>query len=149
MQRQIINPQQSELVPYLKDFKRTFYLAGGTAVALHIGHRRSIDFDLFSPLDLNKSRIKAKLRSLPFDLKPIFEDYDQLHLLINNVKVSFINYPYLIKHPVKFDTVITLPTLLTLAAMKASALDRRAKWKDYVDLYFIIRDYFSDSGIEW
>ncbi len=95
MQRQIINPQQSELVPYLKDFKRTFYLAGGTAVALHIGHRRSIDFDLFSPLDLNKSRIKAKLRSLPFDLKPIFEDYDQLHLLINNVKVSFINYPYL------------------------------------------------------
>ncbi len=83
MQRQIINHQQSVLIPYLKNFKRSFYLAGGTAVALHIGHRRSIDFDLFSPFDLNKSRIKAKLRAIPFEQKPVFEDYDQLHLLIN------------------------------------------------------------------
>jgi len=67
MQRQIISPQQSGLIPYLKYFKRSFYLAGGTAVALHIGHRRSIVFDLFSHFDLNKSRIKAKLRTIPFE----------------------------------------------------------------------------------
>jgi hypothetical protein len=147
MQRQIINPQQSTLIPYLKNFKRSFYLAGGTAVALHIGHRRSIDFDLFSPVDLNKTRIKAKLRIIPFEQKPIFEDYDQLHLLINNVKVSFLNYPYPIEHAVKFNSFITLPTLLTLAAMKAFTLGRRAKWKDYVDLYFILRDYYSIKEI--
>lgn len=147
MQSQIFNPQQSDLLPYLKDFKRSFYLAGGTAVALHIGHRRSIDFDLFSPVDLNKSRIKTKLRTIPYEQKPLFEDYDQLHLLINNVKVSFLNYPYPIIHPVKFNALITLPTLLTLAAMKAFSLGRRAKWKDYVDLYFILRDYYSITEI--
>ena len=147
MHNEIINPQQSDLIPYLKDFKRSFYLVGGTAIALHIGHRQSIDFDLFTPFTLDKSRIKTKLKELPFEQKPIFEDYDQLHLLINGVKVTFFNYPYSIEHPVKFGKFITIPTLLTLAAMKAFALGRRAKWKDYVDLFFILRDYYSIKEI--
>jgi hypothetical protein len=40
-----------------------------------------------------------------------------------------------------FDKIIKVPDLLTLAAMKAYALGRRSKWKDYVDLYFILKDY--------
>ncbi|MFO7924647.1 MAG: nucleotidyl transferase AbiEii/AbiGii toxin family protein [Bacteroidales bacterium] len=147
MHTEIINPQQSDLIPYLKDFKRSFYLVGGTAIALHIGHRQSIDFDMFTPSRLDKSRIKAKLKEIPFEKKPIFEDYDQLHLLINDVKVTFFNYPYSIEHPVKVSSFITMPTLLTLAAMKAFALGRRAKWKDYVDMFFILRDHYSIKEI--
>jgi hypothetical protein len=147
MHRQIIDPQQAVLLPFLKDFKRSFYLVGGTAIALHIGHRRSVDFDLFTPYKLNKSKIKSKLKAIPFEQKPVFEDYDQLHLIINNVKVTFFSYPWPVEHPVKFDAFITLPTLLTLAAMKAYALGRRAKWKDYVDLYFILRTHYSITEI--
>jgi hypothetical protein len=147
MHTEIISPQQSDLIPYLKDFKRSFYLVGGTAIALHIGHRQSIDFDLFTPSELNKSRIKAKLKEIPFEQKSVFEDYDQLHLLINGVKVTFFNYPYSIGHPVKVGSFITIPTLLTLAAMKAFALGRRAKWKDYVDLFFILRYHYSIKEI--
>ena len=77
----------------------------------------------------------------------IFEDYDQLDLQINNVKVTFLNYPYSILHPVKVAPVITIPTLLSLASMKAFALGRRAKWKDYVDLYFILHDHFTINDI--
>jgi hypothetical protein len=127
MHNEIISPRQSDLIPYLKDFKRSFYLVGGTAIALHIGHRQSIDFYLFTPSELNKSRIKAKLKEIPFEQKPVFEDYDQLHLLINGVKVTFFNYPYSIEHPVKVGSFITIPILLTLAAMKAFALGRRAR----------------------
>ena len=147
MHNEIINPRQSELIPYLKVFKRSFYLVGGTAIALHIGHRQSIDFDLFTPSRLNKARIKAKLKEIPFEQKVIFEDYNQLHLLINGVKITFFNYPFSMEHSVKVGSFTTIPTLLTLAAMKAFALGRRAKWKDYVDLFFILRDYYSIKEI--
>lgn len=147
MHSEILDSQQIELIPYLKEFSRSFYLVGGTAIALHIGHRRSIDFDLFTASKLNKTRIKAKLTAIPFQQKPLFEDYDQLHLLSNNVKITFFSYLYPVEHPVKIPSFITMPTLLSLAAMKAFALGRRAKWKDYVDLFFILKDYYTIEEI--
>jgi len=147
MHTEIFNSEQVELLPSIKSFQRSFYMVGGTAIALHLGHRRSIDFDLFTFNQLNKSRIKGKLIPIPFKQVPIFEDIDQLHLLINNVKITFFSYPYPVLHPVKVGSTITIPSLLSLAAMKAFALGRRAKWKDYVDLYFIIRDHYSIEDI--
>ena len=85
----------------------------------------------------------TQVELVPFKRIPIFEDFDQLHLLINNVKITFFSYPFQILHPVKIDSFITIPTLLSLAAMKAFALGRRARWKDYVDLYFISKDHYS------
>ena len=147
MHTEIFNNAQVELLPYIKGFQRSFYMVGGTAIALHLGHRRSIDFDLFTFSGLKKSRVKGKLLPIPYKQVPIFEDIDQLHLLINNVKITFFNYPYPVLHPVKVDSIINIPSLLSLAAMKAFALGRRAKWKDYVDLYFILRDHYSIDEI--
>jgi hypothetical protein len=147
MHTEILSIEQNVLFPYIKRFQRSFYLVGGTAIAIHLGHRRSIDFDLFTFSDLRKSRIKRTLLELPFKQVPIFEDYDQLHLFINEVKITFFSYPYKIEHPIRIDSVITIPSLLSLAAMKAFALGRRSKWKDYVDLYFIIRDFYSIEEI--
>jgi hypothetical protein len=56
MHTEILNKQQVELLPYLKKFQKTFHLVGGTAIALHIGHRRSIDFDLLTSSTLVKYR---------------------------------------------------------------------------------------------
>jgi len=147
MYTEIFNTEQARLLPFLKGFNRSFYLVGGTAIALQLRHRRSIDFDLFAPKALVKHRIKSELLRIPFKQVPIFEDFDQLHLLINNVKVTFFTYPYPIEHPLKLKDVITMPNLLSLAAMKAFALGRRAKWKDYVDMYFILRDHFTIAEI--
>lgn len=147
MHDEILSKAQNELLPYLKNFKRTFYMVGGTAIALHIGHRRSIDFDLFSPSRLAKKRIKSKLRQIPFNQVKLFEDSDQIHLLVNDVKMTFFNYPYPILHPQSVNSYITIPSLLTLASMKAFPLGRRAKWKDYVDLYFILKNYFTIQDI--
>ncbi|MEI8049001.1 MAG: nucleotidyl transferase AbiEii/AbiGii toxin family protein [Bacteroidota bacterium] len=147
MHSEILNSDQAKLLPFIKSFNRSFYLVGGTAIALHLGHRRSIDFDLFAPTMLAKQRIKTKLLQIPFPQIPIFEDYDQLHLLVNNVKVTFFTYPYPIAHPIKLNGIITMPTLLSLAAMKAFALGRRAKWKDYVDMYFLLHYHFTIAEI--
>jgi hypothetical protein len=147
MHPEILSNTQLKILPYLSKLNRTFFLVGGTAVALHIGHRRSIDFDLFTSAKLNKTRIKTKLNSFPFIKQYIFEDVDQLHILINEVKTTFFYFPYSIEHTSKYENYFTFPSLLDLASMKAFALGRRAKWKDYVDLYFIIKDFYSIKDI--
>jgi len=146
MHTESLTREQDELLEFVSSFKRGFYLVGGTAIALQLGHRRSIDFDLFT---LGKIKSLALLRQAEqsgFPLRLLGEDVDQIHFLLNNVKVTFFAYPYAIDHPVMLDHVISMPTLLALAAMKA-LLGRRAKWKDYVDLYFLIRDHFSIQAI--
>ena len=147
MHTEIFSDQQRILWEYIHEFKGSFYLVGETAIALHLGHRRSIDFDLFTYSRLNKPAIRAKLRRIPLKQVPVFEDYDQLHLLINQVKVTFFSYPYKVPHPLQVGQVITKPSLLSLAAMKAFALGRRSKWKDYVDLYFLLKDHFTVDEI--
>ncbi len=89
--KEILTKQQIELIPYLKSFRRSFYLAGGTAIALHIGHRHSIDFDFFTSSRLNRKRIKEKLLKLPFKPSFIFEDIDQLHYKINDVRITLLS----------------------------------------------------------
>jgi hypothetical protein len=147
MHTAILTEKQNELLPYLRIFKRKFYLVGGTAIALHLGHRRSIDFDLFCKTDVNKKDIRKKLGTFPFKIVKLSEDTDQIHFVINDIKITFFNYPYEMEHTVCLGQYFSLPTLLSLASMKAYALGRRAKWKDYVDLYFILRDHYSVEEI--
>ncbi len=56
MYLEILTKEQIELLPLLKTFKQEFFLVGGTAIALHIGHRRSVDFDLFKYNKLSKEK---------------------------------------------------------------------------------------------
>jgi hypothetical protein len=148
MHHQILTKEQLELLPYISNFKRSFYLVGGTAIALHIGHRRSVDFDLFTSSKLRKSAINNKLAEFPFNKVRLFEDIDQVHVLINGIKITFLSFPFPINSPVSVEGYIKTPTLLTLSSMKAFALGRRAKWKDYVDLYFIFRDFYTIKQIK-
>lgn len=143
MHTEILTDNQVELLKHIEKFYRKFYLVGGTAIAFHLGHRRSLDFDLFCQTGLVKSQIRNKLIHFPFKQIKLFEDIDQVHFLINDIKITFFSFPYPIQHPIKAGQFISMPTLLTLASMKAYALGRRAKWKDYVDLFFILRDHYT------
>ncbi len=142
MYKHVLTQQQIELLPLIKEFAKEFYLVGGTAVALHIGHRRSIDFDLFTNRDIKRKRIKRFIEKHQFPTTDIlYEAYDQLHVVVNSVKMTFFHFPHHIEHPIEFEEIIQIPSLMNLAAMKAYALGGRAKWKDYVDLYFLLKDY--------
>lgn len=122
--------------------QREFYLVGGTAIALQIGHRQSIDFDMFKKGTVRKEKISTILRSHHLQWQVLFADAEGFHILANGVKLTFFQFPFDIPAKTKFDS-LRMPDLLHLAAMKAYALGRRAKWKDYVDLYFLLRDHFS------
>lgn len=144
MHREILSPSQTELLPLLSGFTKHFYLVGGTAIALHIGHRRSIDFDLFTLRNLNHTEIKNRIRNTGFDIDSIIhESADQIHLLLKGVKITFFQFPFTVEANVDFEKYIHIPDLLSLAGMKAFALGGRAKWKDYVDLYFLLKHHFS------
>lgn len=143
MHKEILTKEQIELSPLLGLFSEDFGLVGGTAIALHIGHRRSIDFDLFADKEFKNSSIREKIqKNIKID-HIIVNKLDEFTILIKGVKFTFFNFPYKIKFSKNFDSAIKLPSLLALAAMKAFALGRRAKWKDYVDLYFVMKNYFS------
>ena len=147
MHKEILSKNQIELLPLLKLFKREFYLVGGTAIALHLGHRRSIDFDLFKSGKLVVNRIINKISLFDTNFKITRRVDEQINLIVNNVNFTFFEYPYSVDVNCKFEDVIKLPDLLNLAAMKAFALGRRSKWKDYVDLFFILRDHHSIKEI--
>ncbi len=147
MNTQIFNQEQVQLFPLVKQFKREFYLVGGTAIALHIGHRRSIDFDLFKLNPLRPKKILETINASKHTYEVTRRVTEQLNVTIHNVKFTFFQYPFEIKASEKLNDILRLPTLLDLAAMKAYALGRRSKWKDYVDLYFILKDYFTIKQI--
>ena len=141
MHLEILNKEQKELLPILSQFKREYYLVGGTAIALHIGHRESIDFDLFKEKDIRKKDVYTKLKDL--DYKVSFADYNQINMLSNGVKITFFSFPYHVPLNSELKGFLKMPDLLTLGAMKAFALGRRSKWKDYLDLYFILKFHYS------
>ena len=141
MVNQILNSDQQNILPLIEMFSSNYYLVGGTAIALHLGHRRSIDFDLFTNNTFNPIEVRNKVLA-DYHIDHTFsQGQGELTVLINKVKITFLHYPFTIDHPIVFHQHIKLPDLLTLGAMKAFALGKRAKWKDYVDLYFIFQQY--------
>ncbi len=141
MHLEILNSEQKQLLPIISQFKREYYLVGGTAIALHIGHRESIDFDLFKEKNIRKKDVYSKLKNV--DYKVSFADYNQINMMVNDVKITFFSFPYTVPVHSELKGFIKMPDLLTLGAMKAFALGRRSKWKDYVDLYFVIKFHYS------
>ena len=141
MHAEILTEEQMKLLPLVESFSKNFGLVGGTAIALQIGHRRSIDFDLFANKPFDSMAIKRKISKNHRIQKTYKDEPDQYTLIISGVQFTFFNYPFKINFSKKFGENIKLPDLFTLAAMKVFALGQRAKWKDYVDLYFIIKKY--------
>lgn len=147
MHQEILNKQQTELLELMSAFKREYYLVGGTAIALHLGHRRSIDFDMFKLSAINHKKNLDKIIASKFDHIITRRVTEQMNLIINGVKVTFFQYPFAVEAKEKACGTFRMPSLLTLAAMKAYALGRRSKWKDYVDLYFLLTEHFSIQEI--
>ncbi|MDR2651128.1 MAG: nucleotidyl transferase AbiEii/AbiGii toxin family protein [Prevotellaceae bacterium] len=147
MYKKILSQNQINLLPLITSFKREYYLAGGTAIALYIGHRRSIDFDLFRYHAINHKKILDKITKFQFSFKVTIRTAEQINLIVNNVNLTFLEYPFAIPINMIFEGCVRLPSLLDLAAMKSYALGRRAKWKDYVDLYFLLKHFFSINEI--
>jgi hypothetical protein len=141
MHKEVLTQKQLNLLPLLKVFSKNFGLVGETAITLYLGHRKSIDFDLFSLKEFDNLKIRKEILKFKKPFKVIIDQKGEYSIVIDGVKITFLHYPLKIKFSRNFENIIKLPDLLTLSTMKAYALGRRAKWKDYVDLYFIMKYY--------
>lgn len=118
-----------------------FYLVGGTGLALQLGHRISVDFDFFWEKEIPKGLL-PKIRRIFKDSKieVILNHSEQLTVAINGINVSFVKYSFpVISKLIKYRGIKILPAS-EIAAMKAYALGQRATLKDYVDLYFVLKE---------
>lgn len=148
MHLEILTREQVDLLPFLKKFRRHFILVGGTAIALHLGHRRSIDFDLFTNKKINPDLIFDKIsdKNLKIEKVQVRKEHNYT-MMIRGVQFTFFYYPFSLSATTIVKDSCRIPSLLDLSAMKAHALGGRGKWKDYVDLYFILKDHFTLAQI--
>lgn len=142
MHFEILNDKQKKILPNLRGFKKDFSLAGGTAIALQLGHRHSIDFDFFSNKPFGNLSLYNKLNKVLKIDHVLIDQKDEYTFISAGVKLTFLYYPFPVDFLLIQDNFKTTD-IITLGALKAYALGRRAKWKDYVDLYFIYK-----SGVE-
>ncbi len=133
-----------------------FYLAGGTALALQLGHRRSLDLDFFLnpeehdfPSDLVAKEIESLFRRN--EIYPVVREGGCITWDINGIKTTFMEYPFCLAEPLvegeKIDPAlkgIYLASAVEIAVMKAYAISRKAAFRDYIDLYFVLREGISD-----
>lgn len=135
-----LTEEGTRLFPLLHKFEG-FYLVGGTALALQIGHRLSVDFDMFSAKPLSErllERVKKVFSSASIVLT--YRAPDQLSLTINNIKATFFHYPYSVVNPLVEYRGVELASIGEIAAMKAFAIGKRLAYKDYVDWYFLLKE---------
>lgn len=123
-----------------KDLCTSFYLAGGTGLALQIGHRRSVDFDFFSPDPFDTVKMVRRLDAIGmFEL--FHQDKDTVNGSLDGVKLSFFHYRYpLVRRCLAYDS-IAIAGKLDIAAMKLEAIAGRGGKKDFVDLYFLLKEF--------
>ena len=95
MHREVLTKRAAELFGSLSRFPG-FYLAGGTALALQIGHRVSVDFDLFSDKEIERSLLPHVQRvfSDGASIAPLINNPDELTVLVDDVKITFLKYPF-------------------------------------------------------
>jgi hypothetical protein len=139
----ILDKKRINILPLFKHFKKDFYLAGGTSLALQIGHRDSIDFDFFTQNSFSTPKLFEKILKIfaEYEIQKIQEEKDTLTVLLDSkIKLSFFAYQYkLIDQLIDADNFY-LASINDIGCMKFSAIIGRSTLKDYVDLYFILQE---------
>ena len=120
-----------------------FYLAGGTALALQIGHRQSIDFDWFISELGDPEILFKRLKSVNIDFRVTSTAIETVYLNVDNIQVSFFGYDYPMLQPIIVHPVYGMRMAGTddIACMKLSAISSRGSRKDFTDLYFIVKHF--------
>ena len=138
----ILDKKRFDILPAFAFLKEDFYLAGGTALALQIGHRDSVDFDFFCKKDIDTKKLFDLLKD-KLGKHKILKTQDEINtlsiLLDGDIKISFFAYKYELLNEIIKTNYLQIASLEDIACMKLSAITSRATNKDYIDLYYILQ----------
>lgn len=125
----------------------SFYLAGGTGLALQLGHRLSRDLDLFSAEPFSEEMLLGNLKDVE-KLSVVSKDRETLHLHIRGIKVSFLGYHYPVLFQFRSFMGMQVADPRDIACMKISAIAGSGSRRDFVDLYAIAKEYGLDHLLD-
>ena len=144
----ILSNNQQKCLEVLKNLSKYGVLGGGTALMLQLAFRKSFDFDIFTPKPISKQflyKVKEHFKSINITVNTA----DELSFisLPHQVKVSFIYYPYKSLYKTIPSDCLSIFDWRDIALDKAHTIGRRGAWRDYVDLFFILKSEFSLQDI--
>jgi predicted nucleotidyltransferase component of viral defense system len=124
------------------DFLDKYILVGGSALAMYLCHRKSEDLDFFTfGNDFDKKEIFEYIKT--FETKEILNQTpEQIDIVLNGVKVTFFNANWKFLKPIKVEK-FNLASIDSISAMKVNVLFLRAKYRDYYDLYCLVKSGIS------
>jgi len=141
----ILDEPRKNLLPKLAFLKKQgFYLAGGTGLALQIGHRRSLDFDFYTPqeylpAEIYQQHLKQHRNQEQVELVKMTNSW--LNTRIDSIEVTHFIYRYPLIEPLIEAAYLKLASPLDIAAMKLVALVQRGTFRDFIDIYFLIKQF--------
>ena len=144
----ILDENRKAVFEKLSAFSTYGYLAGGTALALQIGHRQSVDFDIFTYESLSSSLL-SKIKEELHPEQVILNQFDQYSFSVEHgIEITFIWFEQKLLDPVVSTSSLPLASIRDIAANKAHTIGRRALWRDYVDIFWILQhSYLTISDI--
>lgn len=120
---------------------KNFYLAGGTALALQLGHRTSVDFDFYSSKPFSPQELLSEFSKKFKEVVARQAIADTLILTVDNIDLSFFYYPYILLRPTAKLNMINLASMEDISAMKIAAIVQRGVRRDFVDIYYLLQRF--------
>jgi len=124
---------------FLKDYN--FYLAGGTALALQLGHRISLDFDFYTEEEFDPEALLQDFQKHFKDIQLIRKVKNTLILSVDNIEVSLFSYPYPLISPLIKIPAVNLASIEDICAMKIVAIIQRGTKRDFIDIHFLLEKF--------
>jgi len=136
----ILDKERKETFLRLKNFRNKGYLAGGTALALQIKHRRSVDFDIFLDRELKDADFRALKRK--FILREtLLNTPEQLDVITTYfIKITLVYCRHKPLFPLIKTGSLSLLSVKDIVADKVHTIGQRGKWRDYADLFFLLKE---------
>ena len=137
-----IDPHTLELLRKLQELPvlSNTRLVGGTALALQIGHRKSVDLDIFGNIQTDSLDLIQYLNTIGKVIQ--IKESPNIHIFsIDGIKVDIVNYPYPWLSPLKIKDDIKLAALEDICAMKLAAITGRGSKKDFIDIHFLLQHF--------
>ncbi len=140
---EILNNERQQLLQKLIPFTKEFVLAGGTALALQINHRKSFDFDFFSTTTFPKNLLEKLSKKIEIGNTSVDTTEELTFTGKNGIKITFLYYPFTSYFAIlQTESGLRLFPVQEIALQKAYTIGRRGEYRDVYDLYAIIKNKY-------
>ena len=141
MHPECLQPEAAHLLPVVASALQPYspVLAEGTALALHVGHRVSVDFDFFTGNEFDPAAVVQAMQATSAEIQSLKLEPGTAVMIVDGVKVSLFQYPYPFAEPTERFSGATVAGTVDIAGMKLIAIMQRGARRDFVDLYAVLK----------